>query len=226
MQKIQVQTFLKESVYDDTIGHRIITKSFRPEAIRNWDEAENQYLMSIVDDKDMVCDFGCGHGRHLVMMSGIAHYLVGIDVSPSMYNFSCEQTRRLNNVSVKLADATNTDLVNNSFTLTMCNNNTYGNIYGYDQVKVLNEMIRITKPGGKVVIGVYSEHAALEQIQLYKNVGLTISNQDEDYVYTKEGFKSERFTKEKLKKMFEKVGYFDVDITPVTKIGYMAMIIR
>ena len=75
--------------------------------------------------------------------------------------------------------------------------NTFGNIDGGSQVAFIKKITELIKPDGRIFLSVYSEKAKNTQIEFYKNIGLTVADFDDNFVYT-DKFISERFTKEKI----------------------------
>ena len=146
---------------------------------------------------------------------------VGIDNSKTMCSHAKKNLSKHENIKVFYENATNLHFPNNYFDVSLCMNNTFGNLYD-KQMKVLREMKRITKKGGVIIISVHSSKAVPTKIKLYRNIGLTGMKKTNNYVTTKEGFKSQQFTKNKLKSYFPKINLKPKIIT-LNPISYIAM---
>lgn len=101
-------------------------------------------------DQRRICDFGCGLG---ILVNDIARKnpgaeIVGLEISPDQY----AQAERINqgrdNVTLICTDVLDNGLPDEYFDVTYCR---YLLEHVADPVRVVQEMLRVTKPGGKVV---------------------------------------------------------------------------
>ena len=97
--------------------------------------------------------------------------------------------------------------------------NTFGD-FGKDKFKILKEMKRVTKKGGKIIISVYSEKALPVRLKEYKRVGVEIKTIKDGLIITIEGIVTEQFSKRELKIIFNKVGLKPL-ITKLSSISYL-----
>ena len=111
----------------------------------------------------VILEAGCGSSETLVKMAGKAKKVVGIDISPnsirmSKKNFEMHKTPK-NKYSLVLGDITKMKFKDNTFDVVF----NAGVIEHFDDDKINNkpveEMIRVTKKGGKVVILVPSVYS-------------------------------------------------------------------
>lgn len=175
-----------------------------------------------------VLDIGVGEGRvprHLCgiqeVWEAIEHY-DGIDVSQNCVEMSQKTIKDLNienKVSAKLLDGMNLKSLSKKYDLIIATWFTAGNFYpsdfdfknfthGYDLSKnekfttVFRQAYDLLNKGGEIMIGaIYIENEATRQKQeaWYRNIGFKIITDERDsYTATREGWWSQRFTRQKL----------------------------
>jgi SAM-dependent methyltransferase len=98
----------------------------------------------------VVADLGCGPGTLEVEIatrySGVR--LTGIERSDSYCATACQRTAHLPNVDIRQGDASATGLPDNTFDVTFCR---YLLEHVASASDVAREMVRITKPGGRII---------------------------------------------------------------------------
>ena len=102
--------------------------------------------------------------------------------------------------------------------------NTFGDMLS-TKTKVLSEMKRVVKKGGKIIISVFSENALKERVENLKRAGFKIIKIKNSNIYTKEGLITEQFTKEKLENIFKKAGLND-KFTKLNPISYICEVVK
>lgn len=115
-----------------------------------------------------ILDIGCGTGLHLEMYRNFGCSLYGIDTSPSMLEKA--EARLGKNVDLRKADATEIPFNSDFFDLVLCMlvlHEMDDNI----RYKVLNEMHRVVKQNGRVlVIDFHAGKARLPLGSLFKTI--------------------------------------------------------
>lgn len=189
-----------------------------PPSFKIWFEKENLYLRKIITKNSVVLDVGCGLGKNIKEIANFAERVVGIDNDELFFKETEKNLLEFKNVEVFLEDARKMHFKNNTFDYTVCMGDTFGN-FGLNKVKILKEMKRVTKNGGKIIVSVYSEEALPERLKVYKKIGLPITKINKDgTVIAKGGIISEQFSKEKLKDIFNKA---DLSVK-ITRLGPIA----
>ena len=99
-----------------------------------------------------VIDVGCGNGRIGRLVAPFAKEYLGLDLSDSVYAFpNYLQTQ---NITLAQASGTNLPVKNEVGDVTIC----WGVLHHMDKpLEGLRELIRVTKPGGIVLIFIYSK---------------------------------------------------------------------
>lgn len=187
---------------------------------KDWIKKEGIWLRGNIKKNSRVLDVGCGFGKDIKLLAGIAKDISGIDYNREAVKEARKNLPKFRNINVFLEDARNMHFENNTFDYVICMGNTFGN-FGRDKLKILKEMKRVAKPRGKIIVSVYSEKALSTRIENYKKTKVKIKKVGRDgTVVTAEGLISEQFAKLQLKKLFNTVD-LKVKITELTPISYL-----
>ena len=101
---------------------------------------------------ERVLDVGCGTGflvRELAMLVGDTGYVLGIDNSEAMLDGGHERCADFPQIELQVATADALPVADNSFDVVTC---TQVLLYVPDLAKVLAELYRVLKPGGRIAI--------------------------------------------------------------------------
>ena len=125
-------------MYDQTFGR--VVQQVRESAVRGLP----------IQPGDRVLEVGIGTGEALPLYPNYCEIL-GIDFSEGMLEKAKQriQTHQLDNVTLRRMDAAQMDLENDSFDIVMA---AYVVTAVPDYRKVMSEMIRVCKPGGRIVM--------------------------------------------------------------------------
>ena len=100
-----------------------------------------------------VVDVGCGNGRIGRLLAPLCTSYLGIDLSEAVYAFP-KYTRRPSEFKLLRASGTDLPLADGVADVTIC----WGVLHHMDEPeKAFNELMRVTKPGGSILIFVYPE---------------------------------------------------------------------
>ena len=99
-----------------------------------------------------VVDVGCGNGRIGRLVAPLSRKYFGLDLSKSVYAFPAYL--KTEDITLVRASGTNLPLKDKIADVTIC----WGVLHHMDEpVKGLSELIRVTKPGGCILIFIYSK---------------------------------------------------------------------
>ncbi|MFX0015651.1 MAG: class I SAM-dependent methyltransferase [Promethearchaeota archaeon] len=180
--------------------------------IKQYLEAEIQYVLGQIIPSDTVLELGCGYGRVLGRLSKKAQTVYGIDISEASIILAQEFLTDLSNVKLQIMNAQSLAFADQVFDMVIAIQNGLSAFKG-DPNETIKESIRVTKPGGKVLFSSYSEKIWEERlnwfIQQSKNgllgeIDLEKSKKGE--IICKDGFKATTYTPEYFSLLSMKLG--------------------
>ena len=123
-------------------------KKLEAQAIETAEERHPIYIKAGLKDADLILDVGCGSG--VVTKDVAAHTngkVIALDDSPDMLEIAKEVLKE-HDVDIITGDAHKLPFKDNTFDVVICN---LFLMWVSDQQKVVNEMARVAKRGGRVV---------------------------------------------------------------------------
>ncbi|HMG92291.1 MAG TPA: class I SAM-dependent methyltransferase [Chryseolinea sp.] len=100
-----------------------------------------------------VLDLGCGDGTTAIPTAKLGAKVLGVDIAKNLVtagNLRADQ-EKLDNISFQEGDASNlSGLTNHSFDLVV---SIFGAMFAPKPMDVAKEIVRVTKPGGRIVMG-------------------------------------------------------------------------
>jgi ubiquinone/menaquinone biosynthesis C-methylase UbiE len=124
-------------------------KKLELQALETAEERIPLYLEVGLKDAKLILDVGCGSGivtRDIVRLT--KGKVIAIDGSKDMIKVAQDVLKPYKNVELRVGDAKNLPLEDNMFDIVTCN---LLLMWADDPQKVVNEMARVTKPGGIVL---------------------------------------------------------------------------
>jgi ubiquinone/menaquinone biosynthesis C-methylase UbiE len=111
-------------------------------------------------------DVAAGTGGLSLPAARLGAQVLATDWSPVMIERfkACVREERLNNAEGRVMDCHALDLPDDSFDVT---GSQFGVMLVPDQARALREMVRVTKPGGRVLVIAYGSPAELEFVQFF-----------------------------------------------------------
>ncbi len=100
-----------------------------------------------------VLELGCGDGTTAFPIAGLGADVLGVDIASNLVTAANETVAKegLTNIRFQEGDARDLrDLEDNTFDLT---HTCFGAMFAPDPFDVAREMVRVTKPGGRIVMG-------------------------------------------------------------------------
>ena len=192
-----------------------------PESYHKWFEEEKKYLQKAITPDAKVLEVGCGDGRSIFDILPVTKNVTGIDhddkaIADAKNNFSSYPS-----IKILKADATKLPFKNEEFDFVVCMT-TFAN-FADKKFIILEEMKRILKNSGKIIISVFSEDALEDRMKIYKASGVEIKKIENGKVVFDESLGdniSEQFSKEQLEDIFSRANLKIDDITKVN-IAYL-----
>ena len=120
---------------------------------QNYEKNLCAYIKARVPLKEKMLEVGIGKGETFASFFAKEGYSVyGIDISPDLVK-ECKMLNR--NINCKAGDAENLDYPDNFFYLTYCFKSTW---YFPNLLRAVDEMFRVTKPGGFIIFDVMNKN--------------------------------------------------------------------
>lgn len=127
-----------------------------PDRVRQYLEAEILHALGHLRPTDRVLELGCGYGRIMGRLARLVRRMIGIDTALE----SLELGRRLfkgeGHCDFLCMDAIELGFLDCSFDVVLCLQNGIC-AFGVDKVRLLEEALRVTRPGGVVMLSSYSD---------------------------------------------------------------------
>lgn len=124
--------------------------------IQRYLDKEIEYALSFIANSDVVLEMGSGYGRVLKYLTNKTHYVCGIDSSLASLQSAKQYLNKSNNVTLYQMNADALGFDNATFNVVVCVQNGIS-AFHVDPIVLVKEMIRVTKPRGKILISSYSE---------------------------------------------------------------------
>ena len=197
-----------------------------PKSYQKLFEEEKKYLQKIITLDAKVLDVGCGSGRSVFDILSKTKNIVGIDHSDRAVVEAKNNFSKYSSIKILKADAAQLPFDNEEFDFVICMT-TFAN-FADKKFKALEEMRRVLKDSGKIIISVFSENALEERMRVYKTLGVKIKEVKNGTVIFDESLGdniSEQFTKEQLENIFSKVNLKIEDIKKVD-IAYLCTLVK
>ncbi|MGV8039235.1 MAG: class I SAM-dependent methyltransferase [Thermoanaerobaculaceae bacterium] len=127
-----------------------------PPRVRQYLEAEIEHLQDRLRPTDTVLELGCGYGRIAFRLAERARRVVGIDVALASVALAAERAGPASACRFLPMDAVALGFRDGSFDAVVCAQNGIC-AFRVDQRALLAEALRVTRPGGRVLVSTYAD---------------------------------------------------------------------
>jgi ubiquinone/menaquinone biosynthesis C-methylase UbiE len=144
--------------YSDRLNSEKLRRVYEiaPPRVRQYLEAEIQHILRRMTDRSVVLELGCGFGRVLTPLAQKAGELCGIDTSIASLRLARNILLEYDNVYLAQMNAAHLAFRDHCFDLVVCIQNGIS-AFHVDQRQLMQESIRVTRPGGQVLFSSYSD---------------------------------------------------------------------
>jgi 2-polyprenyl-6-hydroxyphenyl methylase/3-demethylubiquinone-9 3-methyltransferase len=162
--------------YSDKLSAKRLQQVYEiaPRRVKQYFEAEVNYVLQKIHKQDLVLELGCGYGRILPSLAKKAKSVLGIDTSLSSLLLGREMYSKISNCFFAQMNAVQLAIPNNIFDVVVCIQNGISTFH-VNQKELIHESLRVIKPNGIVFFSSYSEkfwNDRLEWFQLQSDAGL------------------------------------------------------
>jgi len=183
-----------------------------PPRIKQYLDAEIQFVISNLHGTDLVLELGCGYGRVMKVVSQFVSWIVGNDISKESLELARSYMESCQNHAVFLMDASQLSFRSCIFDAVFCIQNGIS-AFGVDRKRLVAESIRVTKNNGIILFSSYSPkiwEARLECFKKQSRFGL-IGEIDEEKtcdgtIVCKDGFRVGTVSGDQFVELFDEFG--------------------
>lgn len=202
-----------------------------PPRIKQYLDAEVEYLLSRIKPEDSVLELGCGYGRILPRLAEKAAVVVGIDNSMKNLQYEYKALRGLKNCSLACMDASQLAFRDRSFDMVVCIQNGIS-AFQAGRRELIREAMSVTKSGGRALFSSYSEKFWDDRLEWFKAqaddglIGeIDFERTGDGVIVCKDGFTASTVSPEEFLVLTENLGA-DVSIVEVDESSIFCEITR
>ncbi|MFW9990682.1 MAG: class I SAM-dependent methyltransferase [Candidatus Odinarchaeota archaeon] len=179
--------------------------------IRQYLEAEIQFVLKHIKETDTVLELGCGYGRVLARLAWKAGTVHGIDTSKDSLQLAKEFLRDISNVKLYEMNAGSLDFEKRMFDVVIAIQNGIS-AFKVDPRVLVKESLRVTKDGGKILLSSYSANIWEERLEWFirqSKEGLlgeiNFEKTGAGTIICKDGFKATTYTAEDFSRLISEM---------------------
>lgn len=183
-----------------------------PERIHQYLEAEIRHALSCLRPTDQVLELGCGYGRIMGRLACVVRRVVGIDTAPESLELGRSLFDGNDRCEFLCMDASDLRFPDCSFDAVLCLQNGIC-AFGVDQVRLLGEALRVTRPSGIVLLSSYSDKFWSDRLAWFEvqaAMGLVgpidrVASTN-GVIVCEDGFRAGRMTADEFHRLCSKIG--------------------
>lgn len=217
--------------YSDILAAEKLKRCYdiAPPRVRQYLQAEVNFVLDNVRPGDIVLDLGCGYGRAIPQLAKKAGFVVGIDTSLPSLGFGLSFLQGVRNCLLLKMDARGMSFFDGAFDAVVCIQNGIS-AFQVDPFHLVSESIRVARDHGIILFSTYSEkfwQPRLEWFRLQAAEGL-VGEIDEEktgdgVIVCKDGFQATTFSPEQFLALTSKLSV-DVNIVEVDESSLFCLI--
>lgn len=180
--------------------------------VKQYLEAEIEFVLSRLRPTDSVLELGCGYGRVTVRLADVATRVVGIDTSSESLILARRLAPPESRCRFLQMDASALTFRDGAFDAVACVQNGIC-AFAVDPEGLMREALRVTRPGGRALFSTYSSTFWPERLQWFEAQAAAGLLGAIDYDQTKngtivckDGFRAGMFTPEEFRMLCRRLG--------------------
>ena len=202
-----------------------------PPRIKQYLNAEIQFVISNFHGTELVLELGCGYGRVMKEVSRFVPWIIGNDISKESLELARSYGEGCQNCAVFLMDASQMAFRSCIFDVVFCIQNGIS-AFGVNKKSLIAESIRVTKDNGIMLFSSYSPkiwESRLEWFRKQSQFGL-IGEIDEKKtrngtIVCKDGFRATTVSTDHFVELFEEFG-LNASIIEVDESSILCKVIK
>ena len=199
--------------------------------IKQYLDAEIQFVISNLHDTDSVLELGCGYGRVMKEVSPFVSMIVGNDISWESLELAKSYMKPCKNYTIIQMDASNMAFPPCTFDAVFCIQNGIS-AFGVNKKRLIAESLRVTKNNGVILFSSYSHKIWEDRLDWFRKqseVGL-LGEIDEEKtrdgtIVCKDGFRATTVSGNQFVKLFAEIG-LNVSIIEVDESSIFCKLIK
>ena len=180
--------------------------------IKQYLDAEIQFVISNLYGMNLVLELGCGYGRVAKAISPFVSEIIANDISRESLRLSASYMEGCKNPTVSLMDTSQMGFRSDTFDMVFCIQNGIS-AFGVNKKRLIAESIKVVRDKGVILFSSYSPKiwkARLEWFKLQSQAGL-IGEIDEKktcngMIVCKDGFRSDTISGDQFNELFSEFG--------------------
>jgi 2-polyprenyl-6-hydroxyphenyl methylase/3-demethylubiquinone-9 3-methyltransferase len=188
--------------------------------VRQYLEAEIEYVLAHLEAADRVLELGCGYGRVLDRLCHQTDFVCGIDTSMESLRMARERMNTQSGCELFSMDAVSQGFKDAVFDKVICIQNGIS-AFNIDKTALIAESVRITRPGGMVLFSSYSDKFWPFRLEWFESQSqekllgeIDYDNTGDGVIACRDGFKATTVSGNEFKALARKLG-LKADITEI-----------
>lgn len=155
--------------YIDTLAARNLERCYEiaPKRIRQYLDAEIDFVKRNLNPSDKVVELGCGYGRALKEFQLVTPNVIGVDTSYGSLHYGKSNMGESAPAQLVQMDAGKTSFQSDSFDIVICIQNGLS-AFKIEPKALIEESLRITVRGGKCLFSTYSDKIWEERLHWFE----------------------------------------------------------
>ena len=204
----------KDSYYKQKLSANKLLKCYEvaPPRIKQYLNAEIQFVISNIQDASLVLELGCGYGRIMKAVSQFCSTIIGNDISKETLQLTRSYMNKCRNYDTFLMDASQMAFRSGIFDTVFCIQNGISALEA-NRKALIAESIRVTKSDGIILFSSYSSKIWESRLQWFRKQSQfdLIGEIDEDNtrngtIACKDGFKATTVSGDEFIELFNNFG--------------------
>ena len=202
-----------------------------PPRIKQYLNAEIQFVISNLQGKGLVLELGCGYGRVMKEVSQFVSWIIGNDISKQSLELARSYMEDCQNYTVFMMDASQMAFHSCTFDAVFCIQNGIS-AFGVNKKRLIAESIRVTKDNGVILFSSYSPKIWQARIKWFRNqsqFGLIGEIDDEKTcdgtIVCQDGFRATTIGGDQFVELFDEFG-LKASIIEVDKSSIFCRVIK